>query len=59
MVDSNRRVDLVLKAIVWVLEMFNSRYLWNIQRELSSRQLDLMGCSLGRGSGLELKIGET
>lgn len=56
MVDSNRRADLVVKAIGWILEMFNSRYLWNIKGELSSKQLNLMGCSQGRSSGLELKI---
>lgn len=59
MVVSDRRADLVVKAIGWVLEMFNSRYLWNIQGELSSKQLNLMGCILGGSSGLELKIGET
>lgn len=45
-----------MKAIGWILEMFNSRYLWNIKGELSSKQLNLMGCSQGRSSGLELKI---
>lgn len=58
MVNSDRREDLVVKAIVWGL-MFNLRYLWSIQGELSSKLLNLMACGLGGSSGLELKIGET
>ena len=43
MADSERRVDLVVKAIGWVL-MFNLRYLKNIQRELFGKLLNLMVC---------------
>lgn len=53
MVDSDRRADLVVKAIRWVFEMLNLRYLWNIQRELFSKQLNLTVCDLGGSSGLE------
>lgn len=58
MADSERRVDLVVKSIGWVL-MFNLRYLKNIQRELFGKLLNLMVCGSGGSSGLELKIGET
>lgn len=53
MIDNDRRVDLVVKAIGWVLEMLNLRYLWDIQGERSSKQLSLMVCDLGGSSGLE------
>lgn len=53
MVDSDRRAGWVVKAIGWVLEMVNLRYLWNVQGELSSKQLNLMVCDLGGSSGLE------
>lgn len=39
LVDSDRRADLVVKAIGWVL-MFNLRYVQNIQGKLSSKLLN-------------------
>lgn len=39
--------------------MFNSRYLWDIQGDRSSKQLNFMVCGLGGSYGLELKTGET
>lgn len=59
MLDSDRKADLVVKAIGWVLETLNLRYLWNVQGGSSSKQLNLMVCGVGGSPGLELKIGAT